>query len=302
MRADKYILFAILAAIFYALNAPLSKLLLYEISPKMLASLLYLGAGAGLFIIGLFHNQSKIMRSEKKLSKIDLSYIIGMVLLDTAAPIFLTVGLSSSTAASVSLLGNFETVATAVIALFIFKEAISKRLWAAIALVTLASIMLSLDDIKSLSFSAGSLFVLLACVCWGFENNCTKKLSAKNPLQIVVIKGIFSGLGAFIVAKLCNEHLPDILLILAAMLLGFVAFGLSIYFYIYAQRGLGAAKTCAIYAISPFMAAALSLIIWGQIPSISFIAAVDLMSVGAYLAATSARERTIIYDKKRYKL
>ena len=111
-----------------------------------------------------------------EISKNEMIFIVGMVALDILAPILLMIGLAMTTPESVSLLNNFEIVATSLIALLIFKENISKRLWIGIGFITVASIILSIEDIGSLSFSLGSFFVLLACVCWGFENNCTRKL------------------------------------------------------------------------------------------------------------------------------
>lgn len=209
-----------------------------------------------------------------------------MVALDILAPIFLMIGLTRTTPANVSLLNNFEIVATSLIALFIFKEVISKRLWIAIILITIASIVLSIEDASSLSFSLGSIFVLFASVCWGLENNCTRMLSVKDPLQVVVIKGFGSGFGSLLISFILKETSTDVFYIIATLLLGFVAYGLSIYFYVYAQRELGAAKTSAYYAIAPFIGVVLSFIIFSDIPTISFIAALLIMIVGTYFAST----------------
>ena len=206
-----------------------------------------------------------------------------------AAPIFLMLGLTGTSAASASLLNNFEIVATSMIALAIFRERISGRLWLAIGLVTLSSIVLSLEGAGNLQFSLGSLLVLLACCCWGLENNCTRALSGKDPLEIGVVKGFGSGRGAMIVALVCGEHLPALLPALGALALGFVAYGLSIFFYIYAQRTLGAAKTSTWYAISPFIGVGLSLVIFRQIPGLMFWVALAIMAAGAYFAATDGQ-------------
>lgn len=278
--------FAILAAALYALNAPMSKLLLGHIPPTMMAGFLYLGAGLGLLVVGMIQKRSGRIHRELPLTKVERPYTIGMVVLDIAAPIFLMLGLTMTSAANASLLNNFEIVATSLIALFIFKEIISKRLWLAISLVTLSSLILSVEDISSFQFSFGSIFVLLACICWGFENNCTRKLSSKNPLQIVVIKGIGSGLGSLIIALLIKENFPEVFYILMALLLGFIAYGLSIFFYIHAQRELGAAKTSAYYAVAPFIGVVLSLVLFWEAPTVSFIVALLIMIAGTYLAAT----------------
>ena len=281
-KATSPILFAILAAICYGVSAPVSKMLLEKIPPTQMAALLYLGAGVGMFIVNLFGQKS---RMEAKITKREWPYVLGMIILDIAAPILLMLGLSMTTPANASLLNNFEIVATSVIALTIFKEAIGKRMWMAIFLITLSSIILSFEDISSFSFSAGSLLVLGACLCWGLENNCTRMLSLKNPLQIVIIKGFGSGLGALMIAFITNEIAFFPLYILYALLLGFFAYGLSIFFYIKAQRALGAARTSAYYAVAPFVGAALSFIMFKQPLTVSFVVALIIMLVGAYLAA-----------------
>jgi drug/metabolite transporter (DMT)-like permease len=274
---------AILAAALYAVSAPCSKLLLGAIDPGVLAGLLYLGAGGGMLLLGRLRRGRR--RTEAPLTRGDLPYTAAMVVLDIAAPVALLWGLSRTTAANASLLNNFEIAATAVIALVLFHEPISRRLWAAIALVTVASGLLSFEGTESLRFSRGSLLVLLACVCWGFENNCTRALSDKDPLEIVTVKGLGSGTGALALALLSGAPLPPLTWALPALGLGFVAYGLSIFFYIYAQRYLGAARTSAYYAVSPFLGAGLGLALFRQAPTALFLAALALMGAGAYLAA-----------------
>ena len=279
------IFFAVLAAALYAISTPASKLLLDHIPSTMLAGFLYLGAGIGMAVFRRARRLSGKEEKELLLSRRDLPFTVCMILLDIAAPVFMMLGLTMTSAANASLLNNFEIVATSLIALIIFKERISPKLWGAIFLITLSSMLLSFEDISSLSFSAGSLLVLGACICWGFENNCTRMLSAKDPAQIVVIKGFFSGSGALIIAIMTGERCGEWLYILFALLLGFTAYGLSIYFYIYAQRYIGAAKTSAYYAVSPFIGTALSLILFRDPPSPAFIAALIIMIIGAWLAA-----------------
>lgn len=262
---------AILAAALYAINLPLSKLLLRVISPTMMAAFLYLGAGIGLF---LFTGGKKV---ENPLTRSELPYTIGMIVLDIAAPILLMFGLKYTSSANASLLNNFEIVATSLIALLVFREVLSRRLWLAIILVTLASILLSFEGEDAFRFQRGSALVLGASVCWGFENNCTRMLSSKSSVQITTIKGIFSGLGSLIIALCIGETLPGIVWIAASSLLGFVAYGLSINFYIKAQKELGAAKTSAYYAIAPFLGVALSMLILGERPAPSFYPGLAIM-------------------------
>ena len=279
------IFLAVLAAALYALNSPFSKLLLLYMPSTLMAGFLYIGAGLGMVMIFLIRRVTNHPGSENSLTGKELPYTAAMVLLDIAAPICLLFGLTGTTAANVSLLNNFEIVATAVIALVIFKEAISPRLWLGILFVTASCALLSIEDISSLQFNSGSLFVLLACLCWGVENNCTRKLSSKDPLQIVMVKGIFSGLGSVVIGFICKERVLHLWTIPVVLLLGFVAYGLSIYFYVYAQRILGAARTSAYYAVAPFIGVFLSLLIFREIPGITFAAALVLMIIGAWLSS-----------------
>lgn len=281
-KQSKAIFYAILAALLYAISSPVSKLLLNKLHPTLMASLLYLGAGIGLSGVALIrHGFFKDEKIKPHFAKKDFPFILGMILLDILAPILLMIGLNLTTAANASLLNNFEIVATSIIALFFFKESISTKLWLAIVLVTFSSALLSLKDGSSLSFSIGSVFVLLACTCWGLENNFTRVLSQKNPLQIVIMKGFGSGLGSLLIASLVGDISVEFGYVLMALVLGFFAYGLSIFFYVSAQRELGASRTSAYYAFAPFIGTGLSLLIFRQVPSMNFVVALGLMLIGA---------------------
>lgn len=287
MKKDikKGIFLAILAAALYALSSPVSKVLLDYMPSTLIAGFLYVGAGIGMVIISMLRKLSHSTEKEKSLTRKELPYTIAMIVLDIAAPVSLLYGLTMTTAANASLLNNFEIVATALIALLVFKEAISQRLWLGIIFVTASCALLSFEDISSLQFNSGSLFVLLASVCWGLENNCTRKLSSKDPLQVVMLKGIFSGTGSILIGLFIGERITALWTIPVVLLLGFVAYGLSIYFYVYAQRFLGAARTSAYYAVAPFISAFLSLLIFREVPGVMFIAALILMIIGAWLSS-----------------
>ena len=269
---------AILAAVFYALNTPFSKVLLKNISPTFMAAFLYLGAGIGVGFMYLF--QYKKEDSSMRLSRKDLPYTILMVVLDVIAPIFLMIGISIGSSANASLLGNFEIVATSIIALVIFKEDVSKNLWIAIVFITLSSIILSFEGQESFRFSYGSLFVILATMSWGLENNCTRKISNKSSYQIVTIKGLCSGIASLIISIIIGEKFPEIRYTLYALLLGYVAYGLSIFLYVRSQRDLGAAKTSAYYAIAPFIGTFLCFLVNGEALSASYFVGLILMIVG----------------------
>lgn len=273
------VLYALLAAVFFALNTPFSKVLLQDVSPTFMAGCLYMGAGIGVGIMYLFKVGEET--KEERLSKCDMPYTIGMIVLDILAPIFLMIGIDIGSASNASLLGNFEIVATTMIALAIFKEKVSSKLWIAIGFITLSSVLLSLDGGESFEFSYGSIFVLLSTLCWGLENNCTRMISDKSTYQIVMIKGIFSGSGAFLISIFIGESIPEIKYILYSMFLGFIAYGISIFLYIRAQRDLGAAKTSAYYAVTPFIGAFLSFLINGESLSWIYFLSLIFMIIGS---------------------
>ncbi len=293
----KGIFLAILAAALYAVNAPFSKLLLDEMPSTLMAGFLYVGAGLGMAVIALFRKASGYKSEEVPPTRHELPYTLAMIVLDIIAPIFLLLGLSYTTAANASLLNNFEIVATAVIALVLFRELIGSRLWLGILFVTASCALLSFEDISSLRFSEGSLFILLACACWGLENNCTRRLSACDPLVIVLLKGIFSGTGSVVIGLILGERTSSLLAVLAVLGIGFVAYGMSIFFYVHAQRLLGAARTSAYYAVAPFIGAFLSLIIFRELPPVTYFPALVLMALGAWLCAVDKP----LFKKKAHK-
>ena len=270
--------YAIAAAAFYALNVPCSKMLLAHISPVFMAGLLYIGAGLGIGILYLFH--VRLEPQSERLCKKDFPYTLGMVLLDIAAPILLMFGVKYGTSSNASLLGNFEIVATTLIALFIFREKVSKRLWIAILFITTSSFILSFENVDGFNFSIGSIFVLGATICWGLENNCTRKISDKSTYQIVTIKGLCSGIGSIVVSLTTSEMNFAVKYIPLALLLGFVAYGLSIFTYIRAQKYLGAAKTSAFYAFAPFIGVLFSVVLLNEKITLQYIVALLVMIAG----------------------
>ena len=279
---------AIAAAALYAISTPFSKILLEGVSPTMMASLLYLGAGIGLLLVSCSRRIVGRESGEAPLDRSDLPYTVAMIVLDIAAPILLMTGLTMTSSATTSLLNNFEIVATTVIALVIFRENVSTPLWTAILLVTVSSILLSVDDISGVVLSPGALLVLGACFCWGLENNCTRRLSEKDPIQITTVKGIFSGLGSLAVALYLGNPIPGIALICITLILGFLSYGLSISSYIRAQRDLGASRVSAYYSLAPFIGVAVAFVLFRESLGWSFWVALVLMIAGTALVTIDA--------------
>ena len=158
-------------------------------------------------------------------------------------------------------------------------------------LITLSCVLLSFDSAAPLRFSAGSLFVLLACICWGFENNCTSSLSEKDTRQIVIIKGLGSGMASLLLSFVIGAEICGIFSCCVVMILGFLAIGLSVYYYVLAQSEIGAARTSAYYAISPFIGVLLALLIFHELPGKLFWTALAIMAVGVYINVKDIQEQ-----------
>ena len=289
---------ALIAALLFGASAPIAKLLLGEVEPIPLAAFLYLGSGIGLLGIKLFQriNQQGV-NDEAQVEKSDFKWLLGAIVAGgVAAPITLLFSLKNTPAATASLLLNFEGVATTLIAFFAFKESISRRAWWAIALITIASIFLSINFNAEWGFSIGALGIIAACVLWGVDNNFTRNISAKDPLVIVTIKGLGAGSFSLIMALFLGNNLPSWEVILGALVLGSLSYGASIVLFIHAMRGLGAARTSALFSTAPIAGIILSILIYQEFPSWLFIVALPLMVVGAFLLVNDEHEHHHIHE------
>jgi drug/metabolite transporter (DMT)-like permease len=279
------VLQALTAALLFGASAPLAKLLLGGVEPILLAGLLYLGSGLGLSIVKIF--QSLTRRSadaEAGLKGKDFGWLTGATLAGgIAAPIILLISLERTPAATASLLLNFEVVATTLIAVLAFRESVGKKVVLAISLITLASILLSVDPTSGWGFSLGALGILAACVLWGIDNNFTRNISAKDPLIITLLKGFIGGTFSVGLALLLGNRLPQVGLVLAALALGAFSYGLSIVLFIRAMRGMGAARTSALFSTAPLAGVILSMLIFKALPGWIFLPALVLAAVGTWL-------------------
>jgi drug/metabolite transporter (DMT)-like permease len=274
----------ITAAVLFGASAPLSKILLGSIDPLPLAAFLYIGSGLGSWLLFTLRKGFKQVQAEEaRLTRPDFPWLLGATMAGgVAAPILLLIGLDRTPASTGSLLLNFETVATALIAAFIFKEAVGRRILWAVSLITLASILLTWNG-GAWGFSFGALAIVGACFLWGLDNNLTRHISGKDPLMIVGIKGIGAGLFSLMLALIFEVPMPSIGLVVTTMIVGAVCYGMSIQLFILALRSLGSARTGTLFGIAPFIGAALSLIFLGEIPQPLFWVAVPVMILGAWL-------------------
>jgi drug/metabolite transporter (DMT)-like permease len=287
MRANiPFILQALLAALFFGTSAPLSKVLLGDAPPVLMAAFLYLGSGTGISLVKL---SQRITSSPKEagIRRPDVGWLAGAIIAGgIMAPIILMISLQYTAASTASLLLNFEGVATTLIALIFFRESISRRAFVAIFAITLASIFLSTNFKSGMGFSLGALGILLACTLWGLDNNFTRNISAKDPLTIVAWKGLVAGTFSLFLGLFLGQQLPATRSILGILLLGFVSYGLSTMLFIYSMRGLGASRTSALYGTAPLAGVLLSIIIFHDPITWSFILAAILMVAGALILSS----------------
>lgn len=288
---------ALIAALLFGASAPLAKSLLGDVEPVLLAAFLYLGSGFGLLIIKFFQyiNQQGF-NNEAQINKSDYLWLAGAILAGgVAAPIILLISLKSTPAATASLLLCFEGVATTLVAFIVFKESISHRAWLAIALITLASIFLSINLNADWGLSFGALGIIAASVLWGIDNNFTRTISSKDPLSIVTIKGLSAGVFSLGLAIIIGNKIPGWKVIFSAMLLGSLSYGLSIVLFIHAMRGLGAARTSALFSTAPISGIILSIIMFNELPSWLFLVALPVMFIGTMLLVNENHEHEHIH-------
>ncbi|MCX6093413.1 MAG: DMT family transporter [Candidatus Bipolaricaulota bacterium] len=284
-------LFGILAAALFGISVPLSKLLLSDVDPVLLAGLLYLGAGASLGLVLLGRRVIQSAESEARLEKGDLPWLVGAVIAGgVAGPILLLLGLRLTPAATASLLLNFEVVATGLIALAFFREPVGLRTWGAIAAVAAGGALLSLDPSANWGVSFGALAVVGACLAWGIDNNLTGRISLRDPKRIVAIKGLCAGLFSLLLATVLGRPWPELSRVLYALLLGAVSYGASIALFVQSLRRVGAARTGALFGMAPFVGVGLSLIIFRDTAAWTFYVALSLMILAGFIVA---RERHV---------
>jgi len=283
---------ALAAALLFGLSAPLSKLLLKDISSILLASLLYLGSGTGLLFFRALTKATRPSRKESAIGKNDLPWLAGSILAGgVAAPIALFSGLASTPASVASLLMNFEGVATAFIAAFVFREACGRKIWAAIFLILIGSAILSFEP-DEWAISIAAMFVLASCIFWGIDNNLTQRISLKDPVEIAMLKGIFAGTISLALALILGSGIPALPVVFSALLLGFFSYGLSTAYFVYSLRNLGTSRTSALFGIAPFIGAAASFLLLKEQPNVLFTAALPFMLAGVYFLFSERHEHT----------
>lgn len=250
---------AFLAAFFFGISTPLSKVLIRDLNPFILAGLLYLGAGIGLSIFSLFGTKRKLPSGKK----LKYKYIVGMIVFGgLLGPVLLMSAIKIAPAASVSIWLNMELVATAFLGHFIFKDHLDKRGWLSVVISLGAGLLLSYSG--GIAGLTAGLLVGLACLCWGFDNHFTALIDDLSPTQSTIIKGLAAGTTNLFIGLLLAGNAPGLIIVLKAMLVGFLCYGLSITFYIASAQKLGAVRSQLIFSIAPLFGILLAIIALGE--------------------------------------
>ena len=280
------------AAILFGTSAPLSKLLMGSVDPWLLAGILYLGAGVGLALVTWGRARIGLPSAEAKLQRTDLPWLAAVVLFGgMLGPLLLMLGLSKTSAASGALLLNLEGLATMAIAWLVFRENVDRRLLLGAAAILCGAVLLSWNG-QGFQMDRGGLLIAGACLCWGIDNNLTRKLSAADPAQIAMIKGLVAGCVNFALALWLGAVLPDSKFLVAGAVVGFLGVGVSLVMFMLGLRHLGTARTGAYFSLAPFIGAVLALLLFNEALTLSLLAAGLLMALGLWLHLSERHDHT----------
>lgn len=274
---------ALTSAVLFGASTPLSKLLLGEMRPQLLAGLLYLGAGTGLALVHLGRAALAMPAGEAPLRRSDLPWLAAVVLFGgVLAPLLLMLGLTHTDAASAALLLNLEGLATMGIAWWVFHENVDRRLLLGAMAIIAGAATLSFEG-RGVFVDVGALLIAGACLTWGIDNNLTRKLSFADPVIIVMIKGLVAGAANAGLALAAGAALPSIQTAGAAMLVGFLGVGVSLALFVLALRHLGSARTGAYFSLSPFIGASFAIIFLHEAFTVRLALAGVLMGFGLWM-------------------
>ncbi len=275
--------YAFIAAFLFGASTPAAKLLLAKTNPWFLAGILYLGAGIGVLILILIQFALK-KNSISSLTKKDIPWLAGTTLFGgILAPVFLMQGLVTTEGAIASLLLNTEVVFTVLIAWFVFKEHFDRFIFMGVTSIVLGGLILSWTPHLSIHNLSGSLWIAGACLCWGIDNNITRKISNSDPLQITVVKSLVAGVTNFFLGIMFRVQFPSFSILLTAGILGFLSYGLSLVCFILALRHIGTSRTGALFSLAPFVGTGLSIIFLRESVSMQMGVAAIFMAIGVWL-------------------
>lgn len=278
---------ALAAALLFGASTPMAKLLMGNMSPLLLAGLLYLGSGLGLGALLLLRRMQQHTSGQPAtplaIPRAELPWLLGAIVAGgMLGPALLMLGLAQTSAASASLLLNIEGVLTAVIAWVFFRENADRRIVFGMLAIVLGGLLLSWQP-GGATLSPGALLIVAACFCWALDNNLTRKVSANDAMLVACLKGLLAGAGNTAIALFNGVSLPGWPVAGYAGLVGFFGYGLSLTLFVVALRTLGTARTGAYFSVAPLFGVLISLVLWPQAPEFLFWCAAALMGLGVWL-------------------
>jgi len=274
---------AILSAALFGVSPVLCKMLIGEMSPALLAGLLYLGSGIGLQLYLILTGRSSIQELGR-ISSLSRSKLLGAVLSGgIVAPLCLTYGIKYGTASEVTLLLNLETVSTTLISWMVFKEYIGPRVWTGKLFILVAAAFIILQNEGELSLSLPGMLVIIACIFWGIDNNLTRDIEELPSTTLALFKGLGAGIFNIILALLFNAGSATTYQTGGSLAIGALSYGLSLVLFVEALRRIGAARTTTFFAVGPFIGTLLSIVVLGENPPATYWVAASLMLGGMFL-------------------
>lgn len=274
------------AALLFGAAAPFAKLLLEQVGPWLLSALLYLGSGAGLFLLRRIRRAPAV-----RLRAGEGRWLAGAVLAGgVAGPVLLMLGLAGLPASQASLLLNAEGVLTALLAWFVFRENVDRRVALGMLAIVAGGVVLAWPAAGAAAGGASALLVLGACLAWAVDNNLTRKVSLADASWIAMVKGLAAGSTNLVLAIALGSAWPSLPSAGAAALLGFFSYGVSLVLFVLGLRSLGTARTGAYFSVAPFFGALLAVTLLGEPVDGRLAIAAALMAIGVWLHLTERHE------------
>lgn len=273
---------ALLSALLFGAGTPLAKILLGgDITPWLLAGLLYIGSGVGLGILRLVRRAPRVRLQRRELLPLGGAILTGGI----AAPVLLMLGLSNMPASGASLLLNAEGVFTALLAWFVFRENVDRRVALGMGSIVAGAVLLSIPNGAELGSPWPALAILAACLCWGLDNNLTRMIALSDATWLAAVKGLLAGPVNLGLAFVLGAALPAPGGVATALVVGFFAYGVSLALFIVGMRHVGTARAGAYFSIAPFFGAILAIAL-GEPLTWQLVAAGILMAIGVWLHLT----------------
>lgn len=289
-------LLALIAAALFGVSTPLVQQFGKGLGPFTTAALLYSGAAC----IGAMLR--KPVEKEAQVLASDFPRLLAVALFGAViGPVTMSWGLQRTSGTGASLMLTLEALFTAVLAWRLYGEAMDRRVWAAVLFLLAGGVVLVLDQGSAGSSQMlGLLAVLAATAAWGMDNSLSRALAERDPGQVVLAKAMLGTLATALIALLVGEPLPSLAAALGLVAVGASGYGLSLRFYLLAQRAFGAARTGSIFAFAPFIGAALAIGLGDRSGGWGLLLGGGLMLIGVLVHLAEEHEHTHMHEKSEH--